>query len=302
MLANPLQCSVSVAAILSALVSVGSGGERRDAPAAAYNPAGGSAVPGQAPDYEEVWAEIRADMGRRFRYELGATPAMNRRAIPLLRRVCQRSGIRLDANCDYDFDGDAGKCKAGDNFPISAADLYEIVPMVKHTASARQPFLPAFVGGEAGLAPSGLGWSSGCRSTVVFPEVRNSVEIATQLLRQGRFKEAYQRAEQGIALLGDIVGNIHADLVQCFEIQAVVLFQLKEVHTAIQFSSKALTVAAQIYGIDSPKLVQRHLELSRLLAATGQVDSALLHLELASNVLETCSGPNHPESVDIHLR
>jgi len=210
----PLQCGGAVAAVLSAIVSVDSesGGEK---PSVASNPNGGSACAPEPPTYEEVWAEIRADVKSRFRYELTTTPAENERAIPVLRRVCQRSGIRLRTK-KYAFDG-GQKSRCGFNSPVSSEDLYEIVPMVKNAASYKQPWLGSHCVGSS---------TSGCWNVVLLPEARNGVELARQYLMGNRPQEAYMYAEQANALMQEVVGHLHPDVVVCMDMQALVLSHL----------------------------------------------------------------------------
>jgi protein TIF31 len=101
----------------------------------------------------EVWQDIELQVGRRFRYSLSLYNTGNKSGralyIPLLRRVCQRTGVRLVAR-NYDV---GGKCCCGnvqggrlaESFPISPLDVCDMVPLMKHAAAYQEGFLPCSV-------------------------------------------------------------------------------------------------------------------------------------------------------------
>jgi protein TIF31 len=90
----------------------------------------------------EIWSDVEREIGRRYRYTLSlyntknsAKKGATSRALymPLLRRICQRSGIRLVSR-KYDV---GRNCVTGPTvtFPIAPTDILEILPLVKHAAS-----------------------------------------------------------------------------------------------------------------------------------------------------------------------
>jgi protein TIF31 len=297
----PLQCGSIVAAVLSALVSQGpetvAEQDKRESKATpgvlVSNPAGGSGCPPMAPTYDEVWEEIRADIGRRFRYNLGETPAQGQRAIPLLRRVCQRSGVRLNMDRKFPFDGKK-TCKCGENFPISAADLYEIVPTVKSAHTRRYPFLPTFPAGAVAVA-------AGCNNYACLPEIRANFEMAKNRLRSNQFQEAYIYAEQCKEMLGEIVGPLNGESISCLDIQIAILGHFGDTVNTLKLSGVALVSCAQLEGIDSSNMIARHRDHGRLLHRAGHIDAAVQHYEIAARLVQYCSGPNHPEVADLKL-
>ena len=85
----------------------------------------------------EIWEKIEAEIGRRYRYSLTLynckVSKKEDRALyaPLLRRVCQKYGIRLVArNFALGGKGDCGGGRKGValTYPISAADVIDIIP------------------------------------------------------------------------------------------------------------------------------------------------------------------------------
>jgi protein TIF31 len=123
----------------------------------------------------EIWSDIEREIGRRYRYTLSLFNTKNSakrgatsRAlyIPLLRRICQRSGIRLVSR-KYDV----GKnCVTGPTvtYPIAPTDVLEILPLVKHAAS---------VSGES-FAPCSFNSAAGSSLHVLLPDAKTRYEVA----------------------------------------------------------------------------------------------------------------------------
>jgi len=127
---------------------------------------------------DEMWSDIEAEIGRRYRYTLtlyngsgtSSSPkkdaAESSRAlyIPLLRRICQRSGIRLVAKqyavgkkCVCGSSGGNGSGGLSASYPIAPTDILDILPLVKHAASVPgESFAPtSFNSGNAAVAANG---------------------------------------------------------------------------------------------------------------------------------------------------
>ena len=102
------------------------------------DPGEGDAVACSIRSRHEVWQDIELEVGRRFRYSLSFYNAGKKsgRALytPLLRRICQRTGVRLVAK-DYDVGGKC-LCTGGnsllggrlfESYPISPLDVVDVV-------------------------------------------------------------------------------------------------------------------------------------------------------------------------------
>ncbi len=96
---------------------------------------------------DEIWSEIEREVGRRYRYTLSlyntdagkGIDANDGRAlyVPLLRRMCQRSGIRLVAKrynvgkkCVCGASGGGGSVLAA-SYPIAPTDILDILPLAR---------------------------------------------------------------------------------------------------------------------------------------------------------------------------
>jgi protein TIF31 len=95
----------------------------------------------------QIWSDIEREIGRRYRYVLSLyntktsakKDGRESRALfmPLLRRICQRSGIRLVAR-NYEV-GKKCVCVGARGltatYPIAPTDVVDVLPLVKHAAS-----------------------------------------------------------------------------------------------------------------------------------------------------------------------
>jgi protein TIF31 len=99
----------------------------------------------------QIWSDIEGEVGRRYRYALllyntktsAKKDGRENRALfmPLLRRICQRSGIRLVAR-KYEV-GKKCVCVGGRgltaSYPIAPTDVLDVLPLMKHAASGELP-------------------------------------------------------------------------------------------------------------------------------------------------------------------
>jgi protein TIF31 len=115
---------------------------------------GGETVSSAFTGRVQIWCDIVREIGRRYRYALSLyntktsakQDGKESRALfmPLLRRICQRSGIRLVAR-NYEV-GKNCVCFGGRGltatYPIAPTDVLDVLPLVKHAASGELLMLP----------------------------------------------------------------------------------------------------------------------------------------------------------------
>jgi protein TIF31 len=153
----------------------------------------------------QIWSDIEREIGRRYRYALSLyntktsakKDVRESRALfmPLLRRICQRSGIRLVAR-KYEV-GKKCVCVGGRGltatYPIAPTDVLDVLPLVKHAASGELllccpchclasdtiishcDFSP--VSGES-FAPCSFNNSVGSSLHVLLPDAKTRYEVA----------------------------------------------------------------------------------------------------------------------------
>ena len=243
----------------------------------------------------EVWSDIEAEIGRRFRYSL---TLLNRQGkserspyIPLLRRVCQRTGVRLVAK-SYDIGGKC-MCSTGGSgsqttasYPITALDIVDIVPLMKHSAAYSEGFVPCSLGPSTGL-PS---------LHVSLPDARASLDLAHSLHSRRALSKALDLAQEACGLYQRVTETpAHPGVVRCIDLMASILYDAQEPALAAGNAVKALGLQVQISGFDSPEVISAHLGLSQMLLATGQVSKALKHSRAHIYLTELLGGSHHTE-------
>ena len=258
----------------------------------------GDALPSPAPSRYQVWKDVDKEIGRRFRYSLTLFNNGNKSGranhIPLLRRICQRIGVRLVAK-NYDV---GGKCYTEGNtaggrltasYPISPVDIVDIVPMMKHTAAYHEGFLPC------ALNP-----------VVVTPLLQISLYDAKAALERAHFQmnsrglsRALELAQEAASLYQRVTENgAHPAVVDCVELMANVFLEANDPSLAISNGAKALGLAVQSGGFDGQHVFNIHILLFQMLFAARQFDVCVKHLRAAMYILEISCGPRHIEHYD----
>jgi len=241
--------------------------------------------------HSEIWADIEEEVGRRFRYTLQIYNNKDndkaRRAplIPLLRRFCQRIGIRLKAK-NYKV-GAKGLISSMISYPIAAQDIVEVVPLVKHAASSEEEsFIPCVAGAVA--ASTSL--------HVLLPEAKNAFDAAQGCLSQKQFVSALDLIQEATNLYQRVVESpFHNRVYRCLELTSVILFQAHEYDLAIINANKAVAVAIQIGGFDSKEVLSSRSTLAHILLNTGNIASAVKQQRATMYLMEVMAGPRFVE-------
>lgn len=241
------------------------------------------------PGRREIWNEIEKEIGRRFRYVLhlynNKDNKLSSRALlmPLLRRVCQRTGVRLYGN-NYNVGG-KGLCSATESYPISASDIAEIVPLVKHAAN----------GTGEGFVPCSNGAASATSYLhILLPDANAAFEAAQANAHARNLPKALDLIQETTSLYQRVVDStLHTRISRCLEITAGILFQAQELDLARSNATKALSVAIQIGGFDCAEVIPLRTTLFHILLTSGCVASAVKHIQANMYLLELLAGPRH---------
>jgi protein TIF31 len=157
----------------------------------------------------EMWDDINHEIGSRFRYTLtlynSKIEAMRSRAlmIPLLRRVCQRMGIRIAAK-NYQV-GDKCFCGGSLNavlmntsliFPIAPIDIVNISPMIKHAGfqdgHSFVPYIP------------GSGVVSSCLH-ILLPDAKSALDSSQVHLQSKALPTALEVVQEASSMYQKVV-------------------------------------------------------------------------------------------------
>jgi len=255
----------------------------------------------------QIWDDINHEIGRRFRYSLilynSKIDTMRSRAliIPLLRRVCQRMGIRLYAK-NYQVDD---KCFCGGSvnaalanpsliFPISPFDVISISPMIKHAGFQHdESFIPYIPGSGA---------VSSCLH-ILLPDAKSALESAQTHLQSKALPAALEASQEASSMYQRIVESpLHVNIAVCLETTAIILFEAQEFDIASVTAIKALALLAQVWGLDSPEVAAMHVTTFHIFYSVGEYAKCAQHLRAAIYLLEILSGPHSVEMANLYQR
>jgi protein TIF31 len=240
---------------------------------------------------KDVWDDIEKEIGRRFRYKVHlyncSKPSGRASYATLLRRLCQRTGVRLAAK-KYSL---GGKCLCAsegsliNSFPISPLDIVDVVPLMKHAgALAGEGFVPC-IGGAS--IPS---------LHILFPDAKATFETAHLHFSARNLPHALEYAQEATALYQRVVdGPLHLNVSRCLDLTAAILFEAGENALAAAHASRSLGLAIQLGGFDAAETMAGHSTLSHILLSSQQIQSGVQHLMAVAYLMELLAGPRYVE-------
>jgi protein TIF31 len=253
-------------------------------------------VPSLLKGRQDVWQDIETDIGRRFRYILTLYNRGNKAGralyIPLLRRVCQRTGVRLIAK-NYNVGGRC-VCSGGDmlggrlsqSYPISPLDIVEIVPLMKHAAAYNEGFAPCSLGTTIGLPPLQVSLQD-ARATLE----RAHIQAGSRALGKG-----LELAQEAGALYQRVTDStLHPGVIESIDLMASIFLEAGDPVNAAINGSKALGLTLQSSGFDSAAALNSHMVLFQMLFTAREMDQAIKHLRASIYLLEIMAGPRHTD-------
>ena len=268
-----------------------------------FDVSGGDDAPSLSRGRAEIWLDIEREIGRRYRYTLSlfnnnpskkenGEAGSGSRALhmPLLRRICQRSGIRLVAK-QYDV---GNKCVCGgDNgggllatYPVAPTDILDILPLVKHASSVLgESFIPCSFSGSIG-APS---------LHVLFQDAKTLFELGHANLRSGNSAVALEYAQESAHLYQRVLDTpVHPQIAKCLKLQAIAHYHRDETDLALAAATKYLAVSISLLGFDSSEVLHAHLTMVDILVSTGKTfPQGMKHLRAAQFLMEFMAGKNY---------
>ena len=251
----------------------------------------------------EIWEDIEREIGRRFRYVLtlyntpqasaktknGGSEDTKPRTLytPLLRRLCQRNGVRLVAKT-YEIGGKC-LCSGGNNsYPIASSDIAGILPLVKHAAAAP---------GSEGFLPASFDSHSGPPSLhILLPDAKSTFDTAYAAWNQKALPQALDLFQEASNLYQRVVDTpLHMSIAKCLRMSAVILFQAGETDVAAANAARSLAIAVQLGGFDHPESANSHSTLAHILLNSNETGEGIKHLRAATYLTELMAGRNHPD-------
>jgi len=272
----------------------GDDGDLVDMLADLWGNANGDNDPSSSRSHADVWSDIANEAGRRYCYTLSfygpneeGKPHERAMYGPLLRRVCQRSGIRLVAN-KYVF---GEKCLVGSasgapSYPIAQSDILDILPLVKNAASlGPETFVPASSTNNTGSSSLHL----------LLPDTNQVFDLARSKLHAKEYDHAIICANEAANLFQRVTDTpLHPKIISCMKILAVAHAQRHEVDVAAEYAAKYLTFTVQYHGFDSSEAVDAHTTLSDILqSGQGRYERGSKHCRASQFINEFLGGRNN---------
>mmetsp|Transcript_25034 Transcript_25034/g.47482 ORF Transcript_25034/g.47482 Transcript_25034/m.47482 type:complete len:1631 (-) Transcript_25034:133-5025(-) len=263
----------------------------------------GDAVRATVRGRADVWADIEREVGRRYRYTLclyngsntKVKDALKNRALftPLLRRICQRTGIRLVGK-KYDV---GGKCVCGGanstsgrltySYPIAPVDILDILPLIKHAAAVSgETFVPCPFYGSAG-SPS---------LHVLLSDAKAMYEHGHAHMNAGNLSLALEYSQEAASLYQRVVETpLHSQISRCLKLISAAHFHGDDHAHSIASAAKYLAVSVSLGGFDCAEALNAHISMANSLLTAGRVKQGLKHLRAMQFLMELMTGPNYSE-------
>lgn len=256
----------------------------------------GDAVPPPIRSRHEVWQDIELEIGRRFRYSLTIYNNGNKsgraRHVPLLRRVCQRTGVRLFTK-SYDV-GRRCLCSIGmsqggrltETYPISPLDIAEVVPLMKHAAAANEGFHPCSLSPTVTLPPL----------HVSAPDPRLTLERAHIQTSHRALNAGLELAQEALSLYQRVTESAaHPGVIDCIDLMASIFYEGGDANMAVSHGEKALGLSIQMGGFDNAIVLSAHMAMYQFLFAAKEIKRSIKHLCAVVYLADAMCSPLHSE-------
>ncbi|CAH0041609.1 unnamed protein product [Clonostachys solani] len=234
---------------------------------------------------------------KRFRYELDSEWRKHAKAPQLLREVCLRMGIQIQAK-DYAFtaqqsdvappqrtngqangessnkkkknkktrEGSPASIEAVPTTTFTSEDIVNVVPVVKHS----------------------------CPRSALAEEALEAGRIS---LLQNQRKLGQELLLESLSLHEQIYGILHPEVARVYNSLSMLYYQLDDKEAAIELARKAIVVAERTVGVDSAETLLNYLNLSLFLHQAGDSKGALSYSKHALKLWKIIYGPDHPDSI-----
>ena len=201
-----------------------------------------------------LWDAIDADVKHHFHYELtlwGKKPQSAETRFRLLRRVCQQSGIRLQAQ-SYNLE---------EPHVVRVENVLEFVPRVKFASTP-----------------------------IVDQRCSELQQGATALVEDARLPEAYEVAKRCLIQVMTAHSQLHPQCLPLLNLMTGVLLSVNDLAMAIECSRAALYCSDRINGCDSLESAKLHTEVASLLYRNGCFNESVVHNLIAIGIYKSMYG------------
>lgn len=246
---------------------------------------------------------IEEQAWKRFRFELDDNWAQNVRPVQLLREVCLKLGIQVEAK-DYLFSGKAPEAmptnvavsqpqKAQTNGESNSkkkkkSKAREASPPVVEKPTIPHTFTPDDIVDMVPLI------KDSCPRSALAEEALEAGRIS---IIQGQKKLGQELLLESLSLHEQIYGILHPEVARVYNSLSMLYYQLDDKEAAVELARKAIIVAERTVGVDSAETLLNYLNLSLFLHQVGDSKGALVYSKHALMLWKVIYGPGHPDSI-----
>ncbi|KAF9971512.1 Intracellular distribution of mitochondria [Actinomortierella ambigua] len=274
----------------------------------AFNPKPTATLAGDGYEYvsltpESLREKIEAEVLLRYRFRLPEgfvkdLPAEKK--IPVLREVCLRAGIQVEAR-DYVFaqtavDGEASSTNETTPAPAAATGKKGKQQQQQQDKNARK--VTKAKKRAATFEPSDVQTILPMvkQATNRFVYADEAFEAGKTSLAQGHRQLGLELLMESLALHEQTYGFLHPETARCYQALAMIYYSSEDKDLALDFQRKAVIVNERTLGVDSPEALHSYLNLGLFENAAGRTQTALKFMKHAIQYWDLIYGKGHPDS------
>jgi len=252
---------------------------------------------------ESLRQAIETETARRYRFKLEENWHTQVKHLQLLREVCLKLGLQLQAKTfAFTADAEVTPEKADAEKPAVNGQAASEGNKKKKNKKARD-------GSPASVASSTVAPHTFTPDDIinVVPVIKDSSPrstLAEEALEAGRISIYNNQKKLGQELLFEslslheqIYGLLHPEVAQVYHTLSQIYYSLDEKEAAVELARKSVIVSERTVGIDSAETVLDYLNLSLFLHQLGDSKTALVYAKYALSLWKIIYGPDHPDTI-----
>ncbi|CAN8096535.1 unnamed protein product [Discula destructiva] len=253
---------------------------------------------------ESLKQAVESEALQRFRYKLDADWQAELRHLQVLREICLKLGLQVQAK-EYVF-----TAAAAATAPQATAELPAVNGHgeTKSTGEIKKKKKKSRDGSPSSTASAPVPHTFTTDDIVnVVPIVKDSAptsSLAMEALEAGRISIGQGQRKLGQELLLEslslheqIHGILHPEVARVYHQLSMIYFQLDEKDAAVELARKAILVAERTIGVDAQETLLDYLNLALFLHQIGDSRTAFEYSKHALKLWRTIYGPDHPDTI-----
>lgn len=244
---------------------------------------------------------------KRFRYRIDTEWFNSSRTTQLLREVCLKTGLQVQAK-DYHFTTATAEAQSAEDATQSKVNGHAHSSPDKSGGGKKKKKTKAREVSPVPQTPTSLPHTFHPDDIVdIVPLVKHSCprsSLAEEALEAGRLSMIQNQRKLGSELLLEslslheqIYGILHPEVARVYNSLSMLYYQLDDKEAAVELARKAIVVSERTVGVDSAETLLNYLNLSLFLHQIGDSKGALAYSKHALSLWKIIYGPDHPDSV-----